>query len=415
MDRTTDIRAGQPPDPAPKGLPTWAFASIRPYRARSVPLRFVKNARNLLRAGAPLKIAVVGAGFAGLASARCSASSGTTSPCSRRRPTSAACGARPAATRACATQNNKGSYAFSDLPMPQGLPGVAQRRAGAGVPRAYVDTSGSRGMLRLSTEVSAPSWRTPRTAGSSPRAGGPTAARPERFDHLVVANGIFSDPVIPRSRGSRELLRAGGKRRRLEPAPRPRGRPAASTSWSSATASRPATWRPRWARSPPSTDVVARAPAVEDAQEARQRAELQVPAAHPARRGAVPLPDQAAAAWSGSCTARATACAGSCSRASARSRPAAAAQELGLVPARRRSPTSPASPSRLATDGFFEQVADGADRRAPRRRDRAAASTTGASRPPCSTTARGSRPTWSSAAPGSTSACRSSTTDLQRG
>ncbi|WP_226359412.1 NAD(P)-binding domain-containing protein, partial [Pseudonocardia sp. ICBG601] len=89
--------------------------------------------------------------------------------------------------------------------MPKHYP-VAERAAGAGVPgglraalrdpreRAHLD----RGALRRAARAGG-GWTVTTTAGS------------EEFDHLVVANGIFSEPFLPELPGADAFRAAGGR------------------------------------------------------------------------------------------------------------------------------------------------------------------------------------------------------------
>ena len=151
-----------------------------------------------------MKIAVVGAGFAGLSTAKVlrefdhevvvfdkAPDVGGVWSVTRRYP-----GLR--------TQNDKGTYALSDLPMPRSYP---EWPAGAQVQaylESYVEKFGLGPSLRLGTEVT---YATPLKEGWEVTVGGTT----EIFDHLVVANGVFSDPYIPPFERVDVLESAGGR------------------------------------------------------------------------------------------------------------------------------------------------------------------------------------------------------------
>ncbi|MEU2202246.1 NAD(P)/FAD-dependent oxidoreductase [Isoptericola sp. NPDC019482] len=159
-----------------------------------------------------MKIAVVGAGFAGLASAKVLREFGHDVTVLDKAPDVGGVWSASRRYSGLTTQNNKGSYAFSDLPMPKDYPEWPSGQQVQAYLEQYVDLHDLRGTLRLSTEV-VRAELTPAEDGWSvtARRAGEPVAEPERFDHLVVANGIFSDPVIPRFEGLAELLRAGGK------------------------------------------------------------------------------------------------------------------------------------------------------------------------------------------------------------
>lgn len=159
-----------------------------------------------------MKIAVVGAGFAGLASAKVLREFGHDVTVLDKAPDVGGVWSASRRYSGLTTQNNKGSYAFSDLPMPKDYPEWPSGEQVQAYLERYVDLHDLRGSLRLSTEV-VRAELTPAEDGwfvTARRSGEPVGA-PERFDHVVVANGIFSDPVIPRFEGLALLLRAGGK------------------------------------------------------------------------------------------------------------------------------------------------------------------------------------------------------------
>jgi cation diffusion facilitator CzcD-associated flavoprotein CzcO len=158
-----------------------------------------------------LRIAVVGAGFAGIAHARVLTALGHEVVVFEKAPD---VGGVWSATRRYAglrTQNNKKSYAFSDMPMPRGYPEWPTGEQVQAYLERYVTTFDLRSKLRLSTEVirvkpigEDDGWEV------TSRRSGASVGVPERFDHLVIANGIFSEPVFPQYPGYAELVRSGG-------------------------------------------------------------------------------------------------------------------------------------------------------------------------------------------------------------
>ncbi|PFG43885.1 cation diffusion facilitator CzcD-associated flavoprotein CzcO [Isoptericola jiangsuensis] len=159
-----------------------------------------------------MKIAVVGAGFAGLASARTLQEFGHDVTVFEKAPDVGGVWSATRRYTGLYTQNNKGSYSFSDAPMPKHYPEWPSGEQVQAYLEQYVADHGLGSVLRLSTEV----VRAELTDGEdgwlvTARRSGEAVAEPERFDHVVVANGIFSDPVIPQFDGLGELLRAGGK------------------------------------------------------------------------------------------------------------------------------------------------------------------------------------------------------------
>jgi cation diffusion facilitator CzcD-associated flavoprotein CzcO len=151
-----------------------------------------------------MKIAVIGAGVAGLSTAKVlrefdhevvvfdkAPDVGGVWSVTRRYP-----GVR--------TQNNKGTYALSDMPMPRSYPEWPTGVQVQAYLESYVEKFGLGPSLRLGTEVT---YATPVEDGWKVTADGMT----EAFDHLVVANGIFYDPFIPPFEGVDVLNSAGGR------------------------------------------------------------------------------------------------------------------------------------------------------------------------------------------------------------
>ncbi|GAA4721915.1 NAD(P)/FAD-dependent oxidoreductase [Isoptericola chiayiensis] len=159
-----------------------------------------------------MRIAVVGAGFAGLASAKILAGCGHRVTVFDKAPDVGGVWSATRRYSGLTTQNNKGSYAFSDLPMPKDYPEWPSGEQVQAYLEQYVDKHDLRGTLRLSTEV-VRAELTPAEDGwlVTARRTGEPVGDPETFDHLIVANGIFSDPVLPAFDGLAQLLRAGGK------------------------------------------------------------------------------------------------------------------------------------------------------------------------------------------------------------
>jgi dimethylaniline monooxygenase (N-oxide forming) len=159
-----------------------------------------------------MRIAIVGAGVAGLASAkvlhrfghqvsvfeRCGDLGGVWSA-TRRYP-----GLR--------TQNVKSTYAYSDFPFPRNVPEFPSADQVQAYLSAYAAHFGFAGRIRLGTEVvfagldgHAGSWtvRT-RDITRGTEDGG-------TYDHLVVANGVYSDCLVPDFAGAGDFSRQGGR------------------------------------------------------------------------------------------------------------------------------------------------------------------------------------------------------------
>lgn len=149
-------------------------------------------------------IGIIGAGFAGLSSAKVLTELGHHVTVYDKTPDVGGVWSSTRRYPGLTTQNNKGTYALSGLPMPSSYP---EWPTGEQVQRyleTYVDTFALRPMLRLGTEV---------TRAEPVASGGWDVTTPTdtvHYDHLVLANGIFSTPFVPEFDGAAELRAAGG-------------------------------------------------------------------------------------------------------------------------------------------------------------------------------------------------------------
>ncbi|MEU1588296.1 NAD(P)/FAD-dependent oxidoreductase [Micromonospora sp. NPDC005710] len=160
-----------------------------------------------------MRIAIVGAGFAGVSAAKVLRQSGFDVTVFERAPDVGGVWSRTRRYPGLHTQNDKGTYHLSDLPMPAGYP---QWPSGEQVQRyleSYVEKFGLASVLRLSTEVASAELVNDETGWlvTSRPAGTRDPLTVERYDHLIVANGIFSDPVVPSFAGQASFTAAGGR------------------------------------------------------------------------------------------------------------------------------------------------------------------------------------------------------------
>lgn len=160
-----------------------------------------------------MRIAVVGAGFAGLSAAKVLRQGGFDVTVFEQAPDVGGVWSRTRRYPGLRTQNDKGTYHLSDLPMPANYP---QWPTGEQVQRyleRYVELFGLGGVLRLSTEVISAELVDGESAWqiASRPTGQEDPVNRERYDHLVVANGIFSDPVVPPFEGLADFTAAGGR------------------------------------------------------------------------------------------------------------------------------------------------------------------------------------------------------------
>ncbi|WP_433803335.1 flavin-containing monooxygenase [Actinomycetospora sp. CA-084318] len=151
-----------------------------------------------------MKIAIVGAGFAGLSSAKVLRAVGHDVTVFEKAPDVGGVWSASRRYPGVTTQNGKDTYCLSDFPMPADYP---EWPSGAQVQAYLADYARHFGLepyLRLDTEVISAdladgSWTVTTSAGS------------ETFDHLVVANGIFSEAAVPDFAGAEEFTAAGGR------------------------------------------------------------------------------------------------------------------------------------------------------------------------------------------------------------
>ncbi|MEO6999044.1 MAG: NAD(P)/FAD-dependent oxidoreductase [Terracoccus sp.] len=154
-----------------------------------------------------MKIAIIGAGFAGLSSARVLTALGHDVTVYEKAPD---VGGVWSATRrypGLHTQNNKGSYALSELLMPKRYPESPSGQQVQQYLEAYVRKFDLASYLRLGTEVVRAE---PAADGGWDVATAEDADGSEHYEHLVLASGIFSLPLVPSFQGIDALQAAGG-------------------------------------------------------------------------------------------------------------------------------------------------------------------------------------------------------------
>ena len=161
-----------------------------------------------------MKIAIIGAGFAGIASAKVLTEFGHDITVFEKAPDVGGVWSRTRRYPGLTTQNNKDSYTLSDLRMPKAFPEWLSGEQVQTYVEMYVEKFELAPMIRLSTEV-----RSAQPAGGGGwditsgdiTAGEAAGGTAEHYDHLVVASGVFSEPFVPAYDGADELEAAGGK------------------------------------------------------------------------------------------------------------------------------------------------------------------------------------------------------------
>ena len=112
------------------------------------------------------------------------------------------------------TQNPRSTYEFSDFPMPRHYPEWPRGEQVQAYLESYAKHFGILDRIILNVEVRQATLDTAENRwtvsfGSSETAG--EGLRELTFDYLIVCNGIFSEPFIPRFVGSQRFCDAGGR------------------------------------------------------------------------------------------------------------------------------------------------------------------------------------------------------------
>lgn len=158
-----------------------------------------------------MKIGIIGAGFAGLASAKVLTQFGHEVSVFEK---ASDVGGVWSATRrypGLRTQNNKDTYCYTDFPMPASYP---EWPSGEQVQQYLEDYSRHfdlNGSIRLNTEVQAAEQRGDEGWSLTVRDVNSDQTTQHEVDTLVVANGIFSEPFIPSYEGREAFEAAGGR------------------------------------------------------------------------------------------------------------------------------------------------------------------------------------------------------------
>ncbi|WP_327140428.1 flavin-containing monooxygenase [Nocardia sp. NBC_01327] len=156
-----------------------------------------------------MRIAIIGAGVAGLTTAKVLTQAGHAVTVFEKAPDVGGVWSRTRRYPGLATQSPKAQYSFSDFPMPRDFP---EWPTGAQVQEylaGYTAAFGLGANIRLNTEVTAAQsnsddrW----TLTSVSSTSGPVTGT---FDRLVVANGVFCEPSVPAYPGLGDFRAAGG-------------------------------------------------------------------------------------------------------------------------------------------------------------------------------------------------------------
>ena len=151
-----------------------------------------------------MRVGIVGGGVAGLTTAKVLKESGHEVVVYDKAPDVGGVWSRTRRYPGLTTQSPRAQYSLSDFPMPPGYPEWPTGAQIQAYLEAYASHFGLDPALCLSTEVTS----------AVPAQGGGwniTADADEHVDKLVVANGVFCEPAVPRYPGEAQFTAAGGK------------------------------------------------------------------------------------------------------------------------------------------------------------------------------------------------------------
>jgi cation diffusion facilitator CzcD-associated flavoprotein CzcO len=152
-----------------------------------------------------MRVGIIGAGVAGLTTAKVLKQAGHEVVVYDKAPDVGGVWSRSRRYPGLTTQSPKAQYSLSDFPMPRDYPEWPTGAQVQAYLAAYASHFGLDPVLRLSTEVT--------SAAPSPGGGWTitAAGAAGHVDRLVVANGVFCDPAVPRYPGAEEFAAAGGQ------------------------------------------------------------------------------------------------------------------------------------------------------------------------------------------------------------
>jgi Flavin-binding monooxygenase-like len=157
-----------------------------------------------------MRIGIIGAGVAGLATAKVLAQAGHEVRVFDECPDAGGVWSRTRRYPGVTTQSPKAQYSLSDYPMPEDFPEWPNGAQVQAYFAGYAAAFGLEPALRLNTEVTAARpLGDGRWTLETRDAGGTESV--EEFDRLVVANGVFCEPAIPAYPGLDEFTAAGGR------------------------------------------------------------------------------------------------------------------------------------------------------------------------------------------------------------
>jgi cation diffusion facilitator CzcD-associated flavoprotein CzcO len=157
-----------------------------------------------------MRVGIIGAGVAGLTTAKVLAQAGHQVVVYDKAPDVGGVWSRTRRYPGLTTQSPKAQYSLSDFPTPRDYPEWPTGAQVQAYLAAYASHFGLDQVLRLSTEVTA-AMPVPDGGWAVTAASAAGQSTTEHVDKLVVANGIFCEPAVPRYPGEAEFTAADGK------------------------------------------------------------------------------------------------------------------------------------------------------------------------------------------------------------
>ena len=156
-----------------------------------------------------MKIAIIGAGFAGLTTARHLRDFGHQVTVFEKVHDVGGVWSTTRLYPGVSTQNGKDTYCLSDYPMPKHYPEWPSGQQVQAYLNSYADRFNLKPLIRLSTPVTHAAQGADGRWSVTYQPKGREAAT-EDFDFLTICNGIFSAPAVPAFSGAAEFKAAGG-------------------------------------------------------------------------------------------------------------------------------------------------------------------------------------------------------------
>ena len=157
-----------------------------------------------------MRVAIVGAGVAGLATGKALVRAGHTVQIFERAPDVGGVWSASRRYPGLTTQSPAAQYSFADHPMPKDLPEWPSGAQVQAYLQAYAVDAGLLESVSLGTTVAA-ARRLPEGGWELDTVGPEGEVATTRADRLVVANGVFSEPAVPVFPGTAEFTAAGGR------------------------------------------------------------------------------------------------------------------------------------------------------------------------------------------------------------